>query len=325
MTKQFIFIILLLISFRSKCQVNDNTTDNEGIVYFSLDNGNTWVNKSDGLPNNINIALGGVACSTDRLGIATKKGEVFIYNHILSKWEGIPTEKQIIDAQIGALAISGSTILVGTQLKGIFATNNNGITWERHNNGINNLTIRRFCELNKQLYMCANDGFYLFDKNLQSWHQVFTQPLLQINGAALYKGKIYLATNKGIFCQKNDGTFQNIAPYFSVHNINANQHQLFAMTYNELLMTSFDGLIWQKMQAGLPKALYTFNVIEHKGAIFAGQWDGVYSMPNAFSDWVKSNKGLPEKFAVTNLITFKDVLVISTSERKLKMGMSTNK
>lgn len=60
-----------------------------------------------------------------------------------------------------------------------------------------------------------------------------------------------------------------------MHKICADHEQLNAMTYNELLLSSTDGKIWQKQQNGLPKALYTFNVLNHNNLVFVGQWDGV--------------------------------------------------
>lgn len=55
---------------------------------------------------------------------------------------------------------------------------------------------------------------------------------------------------------------------------------------------------------------------------FAGQWDGIYSKTKFNNTWELSNKGLPEKFAATNLQAFNGILVITTSERKLKAGIS---
>jgi len=66
-------------------------------------------------------------------------------------------------------------------------------------------------------------------------------------------------------------------------------------------------------------------VLNHNSFILAGQWDGIYRKTNGNVMWELSSKGLPTKFAVTNLKAFNDILVISTSERKLKGGMTTEK
>jgi photosystem II stability/assembly factor-like uncharacterized protein len=305
-----------------------NTSQKEtqnGIVYFSFDNGLNWVNSSNGLPEKVRIGLGGIATSNQTLGVATKDNGVYFYNFKTKIWKNIPTDKQIIESNISSLAIIDSVIFVGTQFKGIFFTTDNGRNWKNLNAGLTNLTIRRFCEFNNALFVCTNDGFYSYDKISDSWNLEFGQNSLQTNGATFYNGRIYLATNKGIFSQQTDKSWINSSPQFSMHNISSDKNQLYAMTYNELLLSSTDGKTWQSQQNGLPKELYTFNILNHNDLILAGQWDGIYKKTNSSTLWELSSKGLPTKFAVTNLKAFNDILVISTSERKLKEGMTTEK
>lgn len=296
-----------------------------GIVYFSSDNGLNWVNSSNGLPDKVKIGLGGIATSNQFLGIATKEKGVYIYNFKSKLWVNVPTDNKIIEANIGTLAIIDSTIFVGTQSKGVFYTKDNGINWTNINTGLTNITIRRFCEFNRILYVCTNDGFYSLNNITKNWRLEFGQNSLQTNGATIFNGNFYLATNKGIFSQQTDRSWINSSPQFSMHNISSDKNQLYAMTYNELLLSSTDGSIWQKQQSGFPKELYTFNVLNHNNIILAGQWDGIYKANNGNTTWELYSKGLPPNFAVTNLKAFNDILVISTSERKLKDGLTTEK
>lgn len=332
-----IFLIIFTTLILNSCisQTSGNSKGNEtitllkevpdGIVYFSYDNGLNWINSSNGLPEIIRIGLGGIATSNKFIGVATKDNGIYIYNFENKIWESVPTDKQIIEGNIGALSIFDHAIFVGTQFKGVFYTTNNGKNWKSLNNGLNNLTIRRFCEFNNTLYVCTNDGFYSFNKISDSWNLEFGQNSLQTNGATLYKGRFYLATNKGVFSQQTDKSWVNSSPQFSMHNISSDQNQLYAMTYNELLMSSTDGKTWQSQQRGLPKELYTFNVLNHNNFIMAGQWDGIYRKTIGNTLWELSSNGLPKKFAVTNLKLYNDILVISTSERKLKAGITTEK
>jgi hypothetical protein len=90
------------------------------------------------------------------------------------------------------------------------------------------------------------------------------------------------------------------------------------MTYNKLLLSSTDGKTWESLQNGIQKELYTFNVLNYDGNIFAGQWDGVYKKSSNDTFWKLSSNGLPTNYAVTNMKLFNEIVVISTSERKLK-------
>jgi ligand-binding sensor domain-containing protein len=148
---------------------------------------------------------------------------------------------------------------------------------------------------------------------------------LQTNGATDFKDHIYIATNKGVFKQLSNKSWVNSSPQLSMHNISADKDQLYAMTYNELLLSSLDGETWQSQQEGLGKELYTFNVINHDNTILAGQWDGIYRKNKITKLWELASNGLPPNFAVTNLKVFDKILVISTSERKLKQEMDTQK
>ena len=319
-----IFVIFILNSCNSQTSDTLKGVQN-GIVYFSYDNGINWINSSNGLPEKIRIGLDGIATSNQLIGVATKDNGIYLYNFENRIWDSIPTDKQIIEGNIGALAIMDSSIFVGTQFKGVFCTRDKGKNWTNLNDGLTNLTIRRFYEFNNILYVCTNDGFYFFDKFSANWKLEFGQNSLQTNGATFYRGSFYLATNRGIFSQQADKSWINSSPQFSMHNISSDKNQIYAMTYNELLLSSTDSKIWQSVQSGLPKELYTFNVLNHNDLTLVGQWDGVYRKTNGTIMWELSSKGLPEKFAVTNLKTFNDILVVSTSERKLKEGITTEK
>ncbi len=326
MIKFFLLIFTTFILNSCNSQISGTQKEDQtGIVYFSYDKGANWINVSNGLPEKTRIGLGGIATSIQTIGVATKDHGVYLYNFKSKAWDYVPTDKQSIEANIGSLAIIDSAIFVGTQLRGVFCTTDKGKTWRSLNNGLKNMTIRRFCEFNTILYVCTNDGFYSYDKFSDSWNLEFGQNSLQTNGATFYNGSFYLATNKGIFSQQVDKSWVNSSPEFSMHNISSDKNNLYAMTYNELLLSSTDGKNWQSLQGGLPKELYTFNVINHNNLILAGQWDGIYKKTNNNKMWELSSNGLPEKFAVTNLITFNDILVISTSERKLKEGVTIEK
>lgn len=337
----FILTLLIFILFSCTAQSSKNNDtgksvvktdtlqkgkdENIGIVYISTDNGDTWKNASAGIPQKVSIGLGGVTTSDNSLGIATKEYGVFIYNLKDSIWVNLPIEQQIIDGNIGAIIFYKNSVYLGTQLKGIFFSIDNGKTWATRNSRLKNLTIRRFLEYKNKLYGCTNDGFYSLNEKTGNWKLEYGESSLQVNGAAVFKEFIYIATNKGVYQKDKYNNWKNVLPNHSVHNISSDSGQLYAMTYNELLLSSNDGIHWQSMQDGLPKNLYTFNILKQNDIVFAGQWDGVYRKTNNDNKWKQSSNGLPANFAVTNLKSFHGFLVITTSERKLKTGYGQHK
>lgn len=327
---QNIAVITLLLVVLSSCYAQDKKSANSlpaltkatdpadtGIVYFSFDNGKHWKSAGAGLPQQLSIGLGGVAVSEKELGITTSKNGVYLYNTADSTWTSIPTPKVITDGEPGAMIFYNNSLVVGTRHSGVFFSNNQGKNWVQKNTGLHNITIRRFVQLADKLYVCTNNGVYWWNGFLNKWEPGFVQPALQVNGAVLFKDNIFLATSKGVYKKENAGNWLNILPGRSVHNISADGELLYAMTYDELLLSSADGLVWQTAQNGLPNGLYTFNVLYQQDVLLAGQWNGVYHKTRLDTAWRKTSVGLPENFAVTNLQSFNGVLVISTSERKL--------
>ncbi|MCK9206397.1 MAG: hypothetical protein M0P66_04720 [Salinivirgaceae bacterium] len=300
--------------------------ENEGIVYFSYDNGVNWENKSYGLPDKISIGLDGIATSSTSLGIASKEYGVFLYNFKTNSWENIPTDSKIIQSNLGALFFYRANIYVGTQYGGVFTSPNQGETWTSNNQGLGNLTIRRFFEIDNILYVGTNDGIYSFNEAVNKWELEYGNSTLQVNGITELDGNILIGTNQGAFMldkelKKWEQVFSNVV----LHNISAFDNAVYAMTYNVLFSSTDKGVSWQSMQKGLPKELYTFNVIKNNKVTFAGQWDGVYRKDNLSGEWISSSNGLPKKFAVTNFKVYNGILVISCSERKLRTGMTTEK
>lgn len=325
-----IFIILLLVTLSSCSGQNNKPTEtapglvsnqavnDTGIVYFSYDNGNHWLNASAGLPQPISIGLGGIAISGKQLAIITKEQGVYSYDGTDSSWVNIPTPKAITDGNPGAAIFFNHALYVGTQHNGAFYSTDNGKTWLAKNDGLTNRSIRRFIQSDTKLYVCTNDGFYVWSDLLHKWVLEYGYASLQVNGATVFKGSVYLATSKGVYKKEINNNWKNLLPNRSVHNISSDHTQLFAMTYDDLLLTSLDGITWIGAQEGLPKGLYTFNVLNHEDVLFAGQWDGVYSKTKSDTAWKLASKGLPASFAATNLQSFNGVLVVSTAERKLK-------
>lgn len=297
-----------------------------GIVYFSNDNGLNWINGSKGLPEKITIGLGGIAVSPALIGVATRENGVYLFDFKDSLWVSISASPQMIKNNIGAMTFYGNDIYVGTQRGGIYFSNNKGKSWTVKNSGLKDFTIRRFAEIDGKLYVATNSGLYLYDDALNKWELEYGQISLQVNGIAESEGSIYIATNQGVF--KSEIKAKNwvkVFPDRSVHNISSVGKTIYAMVYNELFSSTDKGESWQSIQNGLPKDLYTFNVIESNNTVFAGQWDGIYARTNSNEGWRFSGEGLPENFAATNLKSHNGLLIITTSARKLKSGMIIEK
>ncbi|MBK7426320.1 MAG: hypothetical protein IPI60_04420 [Saprospiraceae bacterium] len=107
--------ILVLITLHAcSAQTQDNTKsvlDNDiplfgnsaGIVFFSYDKGLTWKNESTGLPPKVKIGLGGIAVSENKLALLSKDCGLYFFNDQKGSWISIPTDKELIESNPGAL------------------------------------------------------------------------------------------------------------------------------------------------------------------------------------------------------------------------------
>ncbi|WP_205513935.1 WD40/YVTN/BNR-like repeat-containing protein [Longitalea arenae] len=297
-----------------------------GVVYFSYDNGLTWHDKSSGLPSTVNIGLGGIAVSGNKLALISKDSGLYFFNTQEDKWLNIGTDKQLIENNMGALLFFKDHIYVGTQLGGIFRTKDEGKSWTKLNIGLDNLTIRKLAEIKNRLYAATNSGLYSYNDLLNQWELEYGNTALQVNGITTFDGSIYIATNQGAFASPiGKKEWRKILLNGALHNISSDNKAIYAMVYNELFSSFDKGQTWHSMQAGLPAQLYTFDVIKTGNTLLAAQWDGVYRRNTEAQNWEISSNGLPENIAVTNIQMYSNIIVISGNERKLRKGMTADK
>ncbi len=310
-------LIFLLIEHTAFCQE---------IVYFSTDNGITWEDRSKGLPQEASVGLGGVAVSATLLGVATRENGVYLFNSQDNIWIHIPTDQSVIRNGIGAMIFHKNKIFVGTQLGGVFFSADEGNSWTNMNRGLGNLTIRKLVEIDHKLYAGTNAGLYSFNELQLKWELEYGHSTLQVNGITDHNGSIYIGTNQGAFgASKSRKDWKQILANYSLHNISSDEKTIYAMTYNEVFSSVDDGNNWQSQQSGLPKDLYTFNVIKNANTIFAAQWDGIYHKANSNEQWKLSGKGIPENYAINNLKAYNGILIATTSKRQLRTGLTTDK
>jgi photosystem II stability/assembly factor-like uncharacterized protein len=265
----------------------------------------TWESKSAGLPATIRVGLGGIAVSENRLALLSKDSGLYFFNIQEDRWMNIPTDKQMIENNPGALLFYKDRIYAGTQFGGVFYSENEGKSWATLNTGLDNLTIRKFAEIEQKLYAATNSGLYSYNDLRNQWELEYGNSALQVNGITTFDSSIYIATNQGAFGSPlGEKDWKKIFSNGALHHISADDKALYAMGYNELFSSLDKGNSWQSTQKDLPAELYTFNVIKSGNTLLAGQWDGIYRMDKEGENWKFSGNGLPEKLAITNIISY---------------------
>ena len=259
---QYLIFLLVFHSFSAVRPVVpepiQTPVDGTGIVYFSLDNGLTWQDKSYGLPEDLHLT--DLAVADSMLLVSTKQNGIFIYNFRKNAWQHTPNFPPTT-SNLDVVNVYQGQILVGSQNDGLFMSADQGKTWSKHNAGLENSSIRSISVFGNTLLLGTNAGLYSWDEKQDKWQLLFGNPTLHINGVAKLDSDLYIGTNQGIFKSKAPFTdWKTVLSGRSLHNLSANDHELYAMVYNELYVSTDKGLTWQSVQAGLPKNLYTFQV-----------------------------------------------------------------
>jgi hypothetical protein len=99
-------------------------------VFASLNNGNSWVPKNNGLTNTEILSL---AISPTRIFTGTNGGGVFVSSDNGSNWNAANTG--LANLKINTLVIRGSKIFAGTD-GGIYMSGDNGATWTNISTGL---------------------------------------------------------------------------------------------------------------------------------------------------------------------------------------------
>jgi ligand-binding sensor domain-containing protein len=281
----------------------------DGIVYLSFDNGKTWENKSTGIPKD--IFLSDMAMEGDLLGLSTKKHGIFLFDFQTNQWSPTPAVPGV-DDEVNVLFFYNGRIFTGTMNNGVFVSSNKGGTWEPFSKGLKNLTIRKFAVIKNSLYVGTDGGLFVFDETTRSWKHVFGHERLQVNGMTGFEDEIYIGTNEGAFKRKSKtGEWLQIMSDHALHNIASDSRNLYALTYNELFISSDEGISWRSDQSGIPSGKYSFHVTEKDETDFVGQWDGVYARKGV--DRWKLVSGLPKNFAATELVVSGEAIVAGSS------------
>ncbi len=270
-------------------------------VWRSTDYGDSWIEKDNGLPENIyNIydlavdSSGNIFAGTEGKGIyqSTDNGEswneknnglnnTFIVSLLISSeanifasvlWNGLfrltngvlEWEKIFEDSPGNSSLIkSNGSIFSGIYGKGVFRSNDNGDNWIQVNNGLTS---------NHILALAAGPTGTIYA------------------GIGEVDAEIFQSTDNG-------ETWLNMGHYFShvrwSMNIAVNSFGHIFVGTGEGIYRSTDGLNWGEINNGLPNPVVVqcimINSLQH---VFIGTYSGVFRSTNIGNDWSEINNGI---------------------------------
>jgi photosystem II stability/assembly factor-like uncharacterized protein len=168
-------------------------------IFRSSDNGQNWISINNGLP---------VSSIT---AVSVHNGELFT----ASNWYGIYhssdngeswQEAGLTDKSIASLASTGTSLFAGFAYGygGMFASTDNGNTWLQKNTGIHKATVRTITSLNSVIYAGTDwAGIFRSTNGGMIWDQI--KPSMTVYSIIVKGSKIYAGTNFGLLCSTDGG------------------------------------------------------------------------------------------------------------------------
>jgi uncharacterized protein (TIGR03437 family) len=262
-----------------------------GGVYYTMDNGETWAARNNGLTNlsvNTLVLVGAVV-------YAGTLGGVFQSNNNGLSWS--PLNLGLTVLAVLALSYIGSTLYAGTSGGGLFAFING--QWTQRNNGLTDLRVNAIMAIGAFIFLGTLGGVFRSDNGGSSWSPVnvgltaLAVTALIFIGATLFAGTqgggVFRSTNNGgSWSPVNTGLTNLFILSFFV--IGAT---LLVGTRAGLFRSTNDGGAWTPLGlAGL--TAITIRAILIVGALYfiGALGGGVFVSTDQGQSWNEKNRGL---------------------------------
>ncbi|OGS36050.1 MAG: hypothetical protein A2293_05950 [Elusimicrobia bacterium RIFOXYB2_FULL_49_7] len=252
-------------------------------VYLSSDNGSTWTEISDGLPDNTTVyALlpynANLYAGTYGKGVYLSKDNGTTW---LSANNGLPS-----NATVTVLSVMASHLIAGTYAKGIYTSADEGGTWTASSTGLPvNQTINAITISGTTVFIGVESGIYRSSDDGATWSAACTglPGNVIVNGLTALGSTIYAGTNGGgVYYSNDDGN--NWTALNSGLSSSASILSMSAMTADVFIglvgaVYHNNGTSWSAVNSGLSSSYSVLSMTATGGYLFIGTNSGVWRSP----------------------------------------------
>jgi len=274
-------------------------TTNAG-VFFSNDNGKTWLSLNSGI---IGTYINALLSQNGRIFAGTYSNGLFYSDDKGQSWiQSALSNMHIYSINTNTQGV----IFVGTSGgKGIFRSFDNGFSWE--NIGLKNTIINSILPLfNSEVLTGTYDGIYKSENNGDIWSQIAFPGGVVRNLTVSPKGKIfarlYLHGDKFLIESNDFGNSWQKSEFdgYPLTIVVNNRGDIFLGGFDQNIFRSTDnGTTWEEIIIS-DDSFYTSAIICNSvNEIYVGTTKGIYFSEDNGDSWTQLNNGLGRKSVIS--------------------------
>lgn len=280
---------------------NNNIYSTLNGVSVSIDTGQTWIPRNNGLPSG---SVKKLVLNGNDLFAGTSDNGVYLSHDYGNSWTGI--NNGLTNHTILSLAVWDSTIVAGTDTGGIFVSRDYGSSWAAANNGLLDFTFTSVAIMGTNFFASAYLGnLYVSRDSGNSWSSCNIPTIL--GPLAIMANQVFIGTaDSGIFQSADTGiTWISVNNGFQTHNskstylLETNGGNIYAATLDGLYKSANNGNSWNLI--GCPD-LRIFALGKMGSILFAGGIDhfgwisgggGIFLSSDNGLNWSRRTNGMP--------------------------------
>lgn len=226
-------------------------------LLVSNDFGQTWLNASQGLPNDLQVSF--LEKIGDEIIIATDNAALFISAENVSKWTQIGID--LPGRKINSLHIADEIIYAGVFKKGIFRSSDKGRSWQSLNYNLQNLSVQSIWVYDNELYAGTDIGISKYNPVLNSWQSLSIQA--QVLSIYDFDNRLIAGTSKGTALSTDKGESWNwIRKEGAVHYTHNIGKRIAELSINgDLHFSDTWGKDWTAVQYAPREWSYIYEII----------------------------------------------------------------
>lgn len=255
-------------------------------LYYSSDQGLSWVSCGEGLPPEAWITY--VLGQDGELVVGTEAHGVWKSTENKTTWKSIGQD--LPGKKINALFVNKDKIYTGVFQKGIFQTEDGGKHWESLNLDLPNLSVMNIAGIGEELLIATDAGIFKSREGQSRWEAVYEGPQvvsLSQMGETWFAGGV-----SGVLRSVDEGeTWEVVDNKGALHMTAIVNEVVVAMYINGVVTASSDeGKTWQVAKYGPTGGSYVYEAIGAGDQMLMSNNYGVHRSTNKGKTWTLDYK-----------------------------------